>query len=114
MRKNIVAGNWKMNTTLPEGLALAKGLDEALKGKTPNCDVIIGTPFTHLASVAAAIDTNKIGVAAENCADKGERRLHWRSFCCYGCFYRCKICDPGPLRKTCLLSRNSGNPENKG
>ena len=48
MRKNIVAGNWKMNTTLPEGLALAKGLDEALKGKTPNCDVIIGTPFTHL------------------------------------------------------------------
>ena len=65
MRKNIVAGNWKMNTTLAEGLALAKGLDEALKGKTPNCDVIIGTPFTHLASVAAAIDTNKIGVAAE-------------------------------------------------
>ena len=60
MRKNIVAGNWKMNTTLAEGLALAKGLDEALKGKTPNCDVIIGTPFTHLASVAAAIDTNKI------------------------------------------------------
>ena len=51
MRKNIVAGNWKMNTTLAEGLALAKGLDEALKGKTPNCDVIIGTPFTHLASV---------------------------------------------------------------
>lgn len=70
MRKNIVAGNWKMNTTLPEGLALAKGLDEALKNKTLNCDVIIGTPFTHLASVAAAIDTNKIGVAAENCADK--------------------------------------------
>ena len=70
MRKNIVAGNWKMNTTLPEGLALAKGLDEALKGKTINCDVIIGTPFTHLASVAAAIDTDKIGVAAENCADK--------------------------------------------
>ena len=32
--------------------------------------MIIGTPFTHLASVAAAIDTNKIGVAAENCADK--------------------------------------------
>ena len=70
MRKNIVAGNWKMNTTLAEGLALAKGLNEALKDKTTNCDVIIGTPFTHLASVAAAIDTDKIGVAAENCADK--------------------------------------------
>ncbi len=70
MRKNIIAGNWKMNTTLPEGLALAKGLNEALKGKTLKCDVVIGTPFTHLASVAEAIDTSVIGVAAQNCADK--------------------------------------------
>ena len=70
MRKNIVAGNWKMNTTLPEGLALAQGLSEALKGITPNCEVVIGTPFTHLTSIAAAIDTTRIGVAAQNCADK--------------------------------------------
>ena len=62
MRKNIVAGNWKMNTTLPEGLALAKGLNDALKNKTTNCDVIIGTPFTHLASVAAAIDTEALNM----------------------------------------------------
>ena len=70
MRKNIVAGNWKMNTTLPEGLALAKELSAALKGKKPNCVVIIGTPFTHLASVAAAIDPKIIGLAAQNCANK--------------------------------------------
>ena len=70
MRKNIVAGNWKMNKTFQEGLALAKELDAALKGRTINCDVIIGTPFIHLASIAAAIDTTRIGVAAENCADK--------------------------------------------
>jgi triosephosphate isomerase len=70
MRKNIVAGNWKMNKTLQEGLALATELNEALKGYAPNCDVVIGTPFIHLASVAAAIDTQKIGVAAQNCADK--------------------------------------------
>ena len=48
MRKNIVAGNWKMNTTLPEGLALAKGLNAALKGKAVHCDVIVSVPFTHL------------------------------------------------------------------
>jgi len=70
MRKNIVAGNWKMNTTLQEGLDLAKGLNEALKNKTANCDVVIGVPFTHLASVATAIDAAKIGVSAQNCADK--------------------------------------------
>ena len=70
MRKNIVAGNWKMNKTLQEGLTLAKGIEAALAGKKVNFDVIIGTPVIHLASVAQAIDTAKIGVAAENCADK--------------------------------------------
>ncbi|MDR3253095.1 MAG: triose-phosphate isomerase [Tannerella sp.] len=70
MRKKIVAGNWKMNTTLPEGLALAKGLNEALKGKATKCDVVAGVPFTHLASVVAVVDTDKIGIGAENCADK--------------------------------------------
>ncbi len=69
MRKNIVAGNWKMNTTLPEGVALAKEVNEALKGIDAKCDVIICTPFTHLASVAAVIDQNKLGLGAENCAD---------------------------------------------
>lgn len=70
MRKKIVAGNWKMNKNLQEGLALANELNEALKGKTIHCDVVIGTPFIHLAGVANAIDTAKIGVAAQNCADK--------------------------------------------
>ena len=70
MRKNIVAGNWKMNTNLQEGLTLAKDLEAALKGKKVNCDVVIGTPFIHLASLTAAIDTNIIGVSAQNCADK--------------------------------------------
>ncbi|MBD5258930.1 MAG: triose-phosphate isomerase [Barnesiella sp.] len=69
MRKNIVAGNWKMNTTLAEGVGLAKDVNEALKGFTPNCDVIIAVPFTHLASVNAVIDSAKLGLGAENCAD---------------------------------------------
>ena len=70
MRKNIVAGNWKMNKTLQEGLNLATELNAALEDAKLNCDVVIGTPFIHLASVAATIDTKVIGVAAQNCADK--------------------------------------------
>ena len=69
MRKNIVAGNWKMNTTLPEGLQLAKDVNEALKGIEPKCDVVIAVPFTHLASVNEVIDKSKLGLGAENCAD---------------------------------------------
>lgn len=70
MRKNIVAGNWKMNKTLQEGIALAKELNDVLANEKPNCDVIICTPFIHLASVVPLVDSSKIGVGAENCADK--------------------------------------------
>ena len=69
MRKKIVAGNWKMNTTLPEGIALAKEVNTALASKQANCDVVICVPFTHLASIAAEIDQTKLGLGAENCAD---------------------------------------------
>ncbi len=70
MRKKIVAGNWKMNKSLQEGVALAKELNSILADKKVNCDVVIGTPFIHLASVASAIDSGKLGLAAQNCADK--------------------------------------------
>ncbi len=70
MRKNIVAGNWKMNKTLQEGVALANDLKELLAGQTPNCEVIIGTPFIHLATVAELVKDSVIKVSAENCADK--------------------------------------------
>ncbi len=70
MRKNIVAGNWKMNKTLQEGVALAKELNDTLAQKSVNCDVVICTPFIHLASIAAEIDQTKLGLGAENCADK--------------------------------------------
>lgn len=68
MRKKIVAGNWKMNKNLQEGVALAKELTEVVKN--PNCGVIICTPFIHLASVAEVIKGSAIELGAENCADK--------------------------------------------
>ena len=70
MRKKIVAGNWKMNLNLQEGVALATELNAALAADKPNCEVIICTPFIHLASVAGVLDSNLIGLGAENCADK--------------------------------------------
>ena len=70
MRKKIVAGNWKMNLNLQEGVALAKELNEALAADKPNCDVVICTPFIHLASVAQVLEGSVIGLGAENCADK--------------------------------------------
>ena len=67
MRTKMVAGNWKMNKNLQEGVALATELKEAVKN--PNCAVVIGTPFIHLATVAELLKDSPIAVAAENCAD---------------------------------------------
>lgn len=72
MRKNIVAGNWKMNTTVPEGVKLASDVVEALKGVTPKCDVVVGVPATHLTAVKAALEGSIVGLSAENCADKAK------------------------------------------
>jgi len=67
-RLKMVAGNWKMNKTLQEGVALAAQLKEDVKN--PKCAVVIGTPFIHLATVAEMLKGSAIAVAAENCADK--------------------------------------------
>ena len=73
MRKNIVAGNWKMNTSLQEGVELANGVNNALKTHKANCEVVICVPFTHLTSIAAVIEPELVGLGAENCSehDKG-------------------------------------------
>ena len=70
MRKKIVAGNWKMNKTLQEGVALATELKNILAAEKPNCEVIIGTPFIHLATLSELLKDSVIAVSAENCANK--------------------------------------------
>ena len=71
MRKNLVAGNWKMNTTVAEGVQLAKEVNEAVAAAGElKCDVVIGVPFTHLTSVKNVINIEKVGLSAENCANK--------------------------------------------
>lgn len=75
MRNKIVAGNWKMNTLVSEGKVLAEALNAFMKtyDMPENKRVIIGTPFTHLATCVEAVDTKKVHVAAQNCSqfDKG-------------------------------------------
>lgn len=71
MRKNLVAGNWKMNTTVAEGVQLAKEVNEAVAvAGELKCDVVIGVPFTHLTAVKNVINIEKVGLSAENCANK--------------------------------------------
>jgi triosephosphate isomerase (TIM) len=69
MRKKIVAGNWKCNTNLQQGVELAKAVDSLVAEQAAgDVVVVLGVPFTHLTSVVEAVDTGRIGVAAQNCA----------------------------------------------
>ena len=67
MRKKIVAGNWKMNKNLQEGVTLVEELAEMVKD--PNCEVVVCTPFTHLATVAEKLKGTPIQLGAQNCSD---------------------------------------------
>ena len=69
MRKYIVAGNWKMNTTVPEGVELAKAVAEKAKNLPANVELVVAPPFTHLACVADALKGSKVKLSAQNCAD---------------------------------------------
>ncbi|MCF0175024.1 MAG: triose-phosphate isomerase, partial [Bacteroidales bacterium] len=70
MRKKIVAGNWKMNTTVPAGVELAKAVAAASAQLPADVNLIIAPPFTHLASVAEAVKGSRVEVSAQNCANK--------------------------------------------
>ena len=111
MRKKIVAGNWKMNTNLQEGVALAKEINEALKAAQPKCDVIIAVPFTHLASINAVIDPAKLGLGAENCANHKSGAYTGEVSAPMVCFYRSYLRYSRSLGASSILRRNFRNPE---
>lgn len=68
MRKKIVAGNWKMNTTPCEGVELAKGV-AAGRGEVCDCvNLIVCPPFTHLSSVIESLAGSNVAVGAQDCA----------------------------------------------
>lgn len=57
-----------MNTVLEEGVELASQINDLLKEKKANCEVVICVPFTHLVSVNGVIDA-PIKLGAENCSE---------------------------------------------
>ena len=70
MRKKVVAGNWKMNKNFAEGIELAKEINSFIANMAPKCEIILGTPFIHLAEVVKIVNPDKIKVAAQNCSNK--------------------------------------------
>ncbi len=71
MRKKIVAGNWKMNMDMQEGLAFAQAVDEYYRVKpSTKAEVILCTPFIHLSGVAEILKNGNVSLSAQNCASE--------------------------------------------
>ena len=72
MRRRIVAGNWKMNTTYTEAMALVDALKESLTEEVVGeTGVIITPPALYLSdAVESLVDNPFIAVAAQNCHEK--------------------------------------------
>jgi len=68
MRKFIVAGNWKMNKTLQEGIELARAVNEKVNGQ--KAVVVLCTPFIHLSEVRKVITQSSLFLGAQNCSSK--------------------------------------------
>ncbi len=71
MRKNIVAGNWKMNTTVNAGVELAKEI-LAKSNELNGAKLIVCPPFTHIAPIANVLNGSVVGFGAQNCADQAK------------------------------------------
>jgi len=70
MRRYLVAGNWKMNTTRETGVALAKAVAEGSTSANGKIDVLICPPFPYLIPVSDAVRGSHVQVGAQNaCAE---------------------------------------------
>ncbi len=72
-RRCFIAGNWKMNKTVAESLALVRELRGAVSMVRDRVEVAIAPPFTALQAVSKALEDSNISLAAQNChaADAG-------------------------------------------
>ncbi len=59
-----------MNTTVAEGVALAKELVAGMGQVPADVNLVIAPPFVHLTSVGEVIKDSKIALSAQNCANK--------------------------------------------
>ena len=71
MRKKIIAGNWKMNKTFEEGMALVTEIVGMVKDEYQGtAEVVLIPPFVHINAISRMVtDTNNIYIGAQNCSN---------------------------------------------
>lgn len=68
MRKQIVAGNWKMNTSLEDGINLANQVKVLANDVAKNVELVLIPPFTHIQQLVNTVKVTNLKVGSQNCA----------------------------------------------
>lgn len=72
MRKPMMAGNWKMNNTLPEAVVLTQEISNRVKNADlAKVDVVLCTPYTDLKPALTVLDFDKVNIAV------GAQNVYW-------------------------------------
>ncbi len=71
MRTYLMAGNWKMNNTIPEAVVLTQQLCNQYNRKWDNVDVVICPPAIDLKSAYTVLDFDKTKISL------GAQNVHW-------------------------------------
>lgn len=71
MRKYMMAGNWKMNKTVPEAIALSQQLCNLYNRDWDDVDIVLCTPSVDLRSVYTVLDFDKTDI------ELGAQNVHW-------------------------------------
>lgn len=69
MRKNIVAGNWKMNKSFPEAQELMNQLLNYVQNNSTNCEVMIAPPALYLAEAKKIFQNGEVGVYSQDLSE---------------------------------------------
>ncbi len=71
MRNYMMAGNWKMNKTVPEAIALSQQLCNLYNRDWDDVDIVLCTPSVDLRSVYTVLDFDKTDI------ELGAQNVHW-------------------------------------
>ena len=66
-RLPVIAGNWKMNKTVPEAVDLAGELRSDLVGLRERVEIVLAPAFPALQAVAKVLEESDLSLAAQNC-----------------------------------------------
>lgn len=104
MRKNIVAGNWKMNLTKEEGLQLVENVVNGLDAT--DTQVVLAPPYPFIPATVAAVASSPVAVAAQNCHAEASGAFTGEVAAATLASFQCSYCIVGHSERRQFMGEN--------